>query len=232
MKRNTRSGRLALLSAIAIGAPASFGAEAFENLIPLQIMMGAMYEETWTLAHLLGWDNTHFAMPFTLSPGNISYSIEPGTIIGGVSVSLNGWLTQTDEGTWIGGSELDMMRARKTKEYLATWHREGDLYRFEIDTKLTDDADPDPDYLHSWTLTKKDGTRDEYTSTHSTGATDMVAHRGWNKVYWEVTFPNQSSVSGTTTPRGSCTAVADAVIPAPPTLAILGLALIASRRRR
>ncbi|MCL4221711.1 MAG: PEP-CTERM sorting domain-containing protein [Phycisphaerales bacterium] len=222
---------LVVLSAITLGANVSLGDDEFENLIPLQIMMGAMYEDTWALSNLLGPQDARFFMPFNLSPGNISYSIAAGTVIGDACVGLNGWMNQVDEFTWIGGSALDVMRATRTRTYDATMRREDDgTWTFTLKSQSADD--PDDELLHGWTLTPVKGKPGAWTSTHSTGATDNVLRHVLNRVTWEITFPQTASVSGSIAATGATSGDAACVIPAPSTLAILGLALIASRRRR
>lgn len=231
MKRKNVSTSLVVLSTLTLGATASFGDQEFENLIPLQVMMGAMYEDTWVLSNLLGSPNAHYVMPFDLSPGNISYSIAPGTEIGGATVGLNAWLTQVDESSWIGGSTLDLMRAESSRSYDVNMRQEDDgTWTFILRSTSTDD--PDDQYLSGWTLTPVEGAPSEWRSTHSSGATDYVTKHVLNRATWTITYPKKASASGSIAATGATSGDAFCVIPAPSTLAMVGLALIASRRRR
>lgn len=231
MKRRNIFNGLAVLGAITVGTTTSFGSEEFENLMPLQIMMGAMYEDTWVLSDLLGPQSTPFLMHFDLAPGNISYSIAPGTEIGGASVGLSAWLTQVDDSTWIGESDLDLMRATRSRTYDATMRKEDDkTWTFTLKSKSKDD--PSDELLRDWTLKSVPHKPNEWTSTHSTGATDYVEKHLLNRVSWTITYPDKASVSGGIAATGVTSGDAVCVIPAPATLAMLGLALIAVPRRR
>lgn len=229
MKRNIASVSLAVAATCA-PSMASEWSEVRDTVIPLQVMMGAMFEDAWRLSMLLGYDNSPFGVTVEASTGNFNYSIAPGTMIGGHAVDLTGTLTRISDTFWSGVTEFSIGRGTSTGLYIVEKVREqGNQVDFRLVGTLSGTPLP-PEYLRDWTMDWQDGLG---TSQHNpSGATDVIRPKQGGGYQMRVTRRDTASIGGAFYTDLPSTGEFTWVIPAPSTLAILGLALIASRRRR
>ncbi len=232
--------RLIALAGLAVAATtvqsmAAEWSEVRETVVPLQFLMTSMLDDVNDLRVLFGDRTNPLELLFDLDVGNLSYELPVGTMIDGSSVSLSGSLTQVDGTTWVGSSELSLMRSTYGKTFEARVVRDtgnGRDVEFEIVRRGSLSGDLLRHWQVDWFEGKSTGTSRHYDANGALNATDNLTRLDNGNYVWRVQEKGKVSIYGTLTSDLPTSGSASFIIPTPSSVALLGLGAIMCVRRR
>ena len=206
-----------------------------DDVLPLQVMMGAAYEDFAVMHEIFGPMWTSIPTDIDMNGGGlIVYSIPPDTMLAGQTVSLSGQLERLDGSTWTGFSGVISPSAVITSSHTVSITENGEgVYSFELVGERTTNGIAES-FLEGWTLEWSPG-GGFAVSTHTSGALDRVTLRnvdGHITYDWRITKISTAEVSGIYDATTGSFVRASGRIPAPATLAALGRTILIAPRRR
>jgi hypothetical protein len=206
-----------------------------DDVLPLNSMMGTVYRDFALMHEIFGpLESAIVPLTITFDMDLIDYATPPNLVIAGQGVSLSGQINRVDESTWFGFSGIVTPTEVLASSHTVTITENGEgLYSFELAGETTTNGIVES-FLEGWTLEWSPG-GGFAVSTHSSGATDRVTLRnvdGRITYEWRITNPGTAQVSGTYDATTGTISGATGRIPAPASLALLGLAALAVPRRR
>ncbi len=231
------STSIALAASLSMSASAQFipWMQVQEDVLPLNSMMGTVYRDFALMHEIFGpLDTTIVPLTIAFDVDLIDYTTPPNLVIAGQSVSLSGQINRVDGNTWVGFSGIVTPSEVLASSHTVTITENGEgLYSFELAGETTTNGIVES-FLEEWSLEWSPG-GGFAVSTHSTGATDRVTLRnvdGRITYEWRITNPGIAQVSGTYDATAGIISGATGRIPAPASLALLGLAALVAPRRR
>jgi hypothetical protein len=233
----SRAIMLSALAGLSLSAAAATWDEVRGSVLPIEIMMGSLYEDLSTVSDLLGPMPDRPSVQYTVGPDSTSYSFAPGTTIGGAPFTLSASLTRVDETTWTGSSLFTGFAVEVANTTTFTIDEAG---RGEADARVgvhrvRRTGDQNREYLSEWTLEWSGPTGGFAVSTHTNGARDRVrlVNIG-GEVWWEWDFrkPGVAGAAGQTSSLLPASGVAGTFVPNGGTLALIGVGAATLTRRR